>query len=142
MFDEPKSYTDLDRTLDIFVVITGIFTLVTLILLFLSFYPNERMKPLNDVRKDLEDSGADHAVELLDIMVENANEDLIPLTESNPELKGDSYFQGLATANHIAVFLSGMRAMNKIPSEQRGPAMEDVRKIAHSLKLRTRARVA
>lgn len=93
------------------------------------------MKNLEQVREDLADDGETYVLELLDIMINQANEQLIKVTEIAPYVKGDSMLQDSLMHIHIATYLSGMRMRSKVPDQFKSEADSDIKKLASYLNL-------
>ena len=93
---------------------------------------------IEKVRKGFRESGDDNALQLLDIMLTEANEQLIRVTEVAPIIKGCEEAQEMFISNHIATYLSGMKTMSRVPKNFKPDAMEDIDKLTDSLNLKLR----
>ena len=93
---------------------------------------------INIIRQDLRDRGKDHAIDLLDILLAQANEELIKITEVAPYVKGDDRLQNALIMNHIVNFLSGMETMSRVPDGVKQEAISHFHDLASCFNLELR----
>lgn len=93
---------------------------------------------ITDIRENFLKAGDQRIVGLIDIMLIEANEQLIEATEVDPSLKAKPLLQNVLIFQHFATFLSGMRLMSNIPNHFEPEALKDIKKLIISLDLKLR----